>query len=151
MSTGQSDEEMDDDEEMVDAPNDPSSSSTSKKLSNKSKKKKAREEKMAQAREKQEAKAKAKAEAKAEANAYVETLHPKLPKQPKYDDIGTNELTDKKAVLDFDTRKSYWSKRNRAYIRDQILLRGHRFGVDEKKKTHDDLLKLLHKIEDDGL
>ena len=146
MSTGQSDDEIDDDEEMDDAPNvqDPSSSSTSrakaKELSRNSKKKMAREAKMVKGREEQTTE-----------DPNVETLHPKPPKQPKYDDIGINELTDKKAVLDFDTRKSYWSKRNRAYIRDQILLRGHRFGVDEKKKTHDDLLKLLHKIEDDGL
>ena len=138
MTTEQTDdEEMDDD----DAPNvqDPSSSSTSrakaKELSRNSKKKMAREAKMVKGREEQTTE-----------DPNVETLHPKPPKQPKYDDIGINELTDKKAELDFDTRKSYWSKRNRAYIRDQILLRGHRFGVDDNKPSKPDLLIILQKI-----
>ena len=142
MTTEQTDDEMDDDEEMDDAPNDPSSSSTSKKLSNKSKKKKAREEKMAQAREKQEAKAKAKGKAKAEADPYVETLHPKPPKQPKYDDIGINELTDKKAEKDYDNRRSHWSRQRVGYLKDQLLLRGHRF-THESLVSHSDLLNTL--------
>ena len=100
-------------------------------------KKKAREATMAKGREEQ--------------TTEDETLHPKPPKQAKFDKIGINELTDKNAEMDYDARKSYWSKRNIPYIRDQILLRGHRFGVDDNKSSKLDLLKLLHKIEDDGL
>ncbi len=105
MSTGQSDDEIDDDEEMDDAPNDPSSSSTSrakaKELSRNSKKKKAREAQMAKGREEQTTE---------DPNVeipYVETLHPKPTKQPKYDKIGRNDFTYKNTVKDEETRKTH--------------------------------------------
>ena len=148
MSTGQSDDEMDDADEMDydDAPTiqDPSSSSTSipkakpkaKPLSKNSKEKAAREAEMAKAR-------------KAEAipvpyveTPYVETLRPKPLKQQKYDKIGINELTDKKAELDYDNRRSHWSRQRVGYLKDQLLLRGYRI-THESRVSHADLLDLL--------
>ena len=159
MSTGQSDEEMDDADsgqssEGMDV-QDPSSSSTSipkanpkvKPLSKKSKEKASREAEKTKARKEQTANT---------ADPYVdilsETLHPKPTIKPKYDEVGRNELTDKKAALDYDTRKSYWSKQNTPYIKDQLLLRGHRFSEVGKMKTKGEMLDILQGlIRDDGL
>ena len=153
MSTRQSDDEMDDADEMDydDAPNmqDPSSSSTSrpkvKPLSKKSKEKAQRDAEKAKDRKVQTA------------NPYVETpyvdetLHPKPTIKPKFDEVGRNTLTDKKAVLDYDTRVSYWSRQNAPYIKNQLLLRGHKFSEVGKMKTKGEMLAILHEIDKDGL
>ena len=157
MSTGQSDEEMDDADsgQSSDGINvqDPSSSSTSipkakpkaKPLSKKSKEKAQRDAEKAKDRKVQTA------------NPYVETpyvdetLHPKPTIKPKFDEVGRNTLTDKKAVLDYDTRVSYWSRQNAPYIKNQLLLRGHKFSEVGKMKTKGEMLAILHKIDKDDL
>ena len=134
MTTEQTDEEMDDD----DAPNvqDPSSSSTSrakaKELSRNSKKKKAREATMAKGREEQ-----------ATADPYVETLHPKPPKQPNYDEISRNEFTYKNTVKDDETRKTHWSLKSANQVKDQLLVRGHKFSEEGKKLSKPKMLEIL--------
>ena len=125
MSTGQSDDEMDDADEMDDDEI-PKARPKVKPLSKKSKEKAARDAEKAKDRKEQTA------------NPYVETpyvgetLHPKPTKQPKFDKIGINELTDKNAVMDSNTGKTYWSLKNVSYIKDQVLLRGHKFTEGQK-------------------
>ena len=151
MSMNVDDDEMDD-ESTGYAPNvqDPSSSSTSlpkakpkpKALSNKSKEKAQREAEMAKGRGEQTPNT-----ADVVNVIESETTHPKPTKQPKYDKIDINELTNKNAELHYDNRRSYWSRQKRDYLKDQLLLRGHRFS-HEGRVLHDGMLKLLYLMDD---
>ena len=144
MSTGQSDDEMDDADEMDDDEI-PKAKPKAKPLSKKSKEKAQRDAEKTKDRKVQTA------NPDVETPYVGETLHPKPTIKPKFDEVGRNTLTDKKAVLDYDTRVSYWSRQNAPYIKNQLLLRGHKFSEVGKMKTKGEMLAILHKIDKEDL
>ena len=97
MSTGQSDDDMDDADEMDDDEI-PKAKPKAKPLSKKSKEKAQRDAEKAKDRKVQTA------NPDVETPYVGETIHPKPTIKPKFDVVGRNTLTDKKAGLDNDTR-----------------------------------------------